>query len=204
VILSVIVPNWPALGRSGLAAAADARVARIEQIFQRHLNAVWRAARDLGVSSGDQEDVVQEVMVVCVRRLGDIEPERERAFLLATTARVVSNWRRGRRRRPADPVESVDGLGVGALDPYSNRDSPAEALEHKRELALVQAALDQMTEAQRVAFTLFQIEGLTAREVASELGLSEPVVFARVQRARSVFHRFVARAKALGQGRGPG
>jgi RNA polymerase sigma-70 factor (ECF subfamily) len=152
----------------------------------------------------DLEDVAQDVMVVCVRRLGDIEPDRERAFLLATTARVVSNWRRGRRRRPAEPVESVDGLGVGALDPYSKRDSPAEALEHKRELALVQAALEQMTEAQRVAFTLFQIEGLTAREVASELGLSEPVVFARVQRARSVFHRFVARAKALGQRRGPG
>jgi RNA polymerase sigma-70 factor (ECF subfamily) len=175
-------------------------VARIEAIFHRHLDAVWRAARDLGVVPRDLEDVVQEVLIVCVRRLHDIEPERERAFVLATTTRVAANWRRGRRRRPAEPVESLDGLGPEALEPQQSRDSPATALEHKRELELVQSALEQMTEPQRVAFTLFEIEGLTAREMAHELGLSEAVVFARVQRARAVFQRCVARAKLAPRG----
>jgi RNA polymerase sigma-70 factor (ECF subfamily) len=165
---------------------------------------VWRTARDLGVYPRDLEDVVQDVMVVCVRRLGDIDPERERAFLLATTARVVANWRRTHRRRPAEPVKCVDGLGAEALDPRVSQDDPAEALEHKRELELVQSALEQMTEPQRVAFTLFEIEGLTAREIAGELGLSEMVVFARVQRARGVFHRHVARAAGLHRGKGRG
>ncbi|HWO14992.1 MAG TPA: sigma-70 family RNA polymerase sigma factor [Polyangiaceae bacterium] len=177
-----------------------ADVERVEQIFHRHLDAVWRAARTLGVAPGDQEDVVQEVMLVCVRRLGDIEPERERAFLLATTAKVVANWRRARRRRPAEPVESVDALGVHALDPV--RDGPAEALERKRELTLVQAALEQMTEPQRTAFTLFELEGLSAREIAEQLGLSESVVFARVQRARAVFQQHVAKARRAAPERG--
>lgn len=176
-------------------------MARVEQLFHRHLDAVWRTARGLGVFSRDLEDVVQEVMVVCVRRLGDIDPERERAFLLATTARVVANWRRGRRRRPAESVESMDGLELRALEPRVSRDTPADALERKRELELVQAALTQMTDAQRVAFTLFEIEGLTAREIAAELGLSESVVFARVQRARGVFHAVVARARGLSPSR---
>jgi RNA polymerase sigma-70 factor (ECF subfamily) len=197
LILSAIVPNWPALAASAEPADASARVARVEQIFHRHLDAVWRTARGLGVFSRDLEDVVQEVMVVCVRRLGDIDPDRERAFLLATTARVVANWRRGRRRRPAVSVESMDGLEHRALEPQISRDSPAEALERKRELELVQSALTQMTDVQRVAFTLFEIEGLTAREIAAELGLSESVVFARVQRARGVFHAVVARARVL-------
>jgi RNA polymerase sigma-70 factor (ECF subfamily) len=183
---------------------AGARVARVEQIFHRHLDAVWRTARDLGVLPRDLEDVVQDVMIVCVRRLADIEPERERPFLLATTTKVVANWRRGRRRRPADPVESVEGLEGRALDPRFSRDNPGEALEHKRELELVQAALEQMTEPQRVAFTLFEIEGLTAREIADQLGLSEPVVFARIQRARGVFHRYVARTKGPAPHRGTG
>lgn len=173
----------------------DADVARVEQIFHRHLDAVWRAARTLGVAPGDQEDVAQEVMLVCVRRLGDIEPERERAFLLATTAKVVANWRRGRRRHPADPIESVDLLGSRALDPGLSRDGPVEALEHKRELELVQAALEQMTEPQRTAFTLFELEGLSAREIAEQLGSSESVVFARVSRARAVFQQYVAKAR---------
>lgn len=178
-------------------------MARVEQIFHRHLDAVWRTARALGVSPRDQEDVAQEVMLVCVRRLGDIEPERERAFLLATTSKVVANWRRARRRHPADPTESFDGLEARALDPQVTRDGPMEALEHKRELERVQAALDEMTEPQRVAFTLFEIEGLSAREIAEQLGLSEPVVFARVQRARAVFHRSVARPNAPGVSRRP-
>ena len=198
--LSTIVPPFPVL--SSAESGTDADVARVEQIFHRHLDAIWRAARTLGVAPGDQEDVVQEVMLVCVRRLGDIEPERERAFLLATTTKVVANWRRGWRRRPAEPMESVDGLAGRALAPVQKRDSPVEALEHKRELLLVQAALEQMTEPQRTAFTLFEIEGLSAHEIATQLGLSESVVFARLSRARAVFQRHVAKARRPEPSRG--
>lgn len=203
MILSIIVPNWPSLAPAA-EADAGARVERIEEIFQRHLDAVWRTARGLGVPPSDLEDVAQEVMIVCVRRLGDIEPERERAFLLATTARVVANWRRGRRRRPAESLEHLDALAHRALSPQVTRDTPADVLERKRELELVQAALMQMTDAQRVVFTLFEIEGLTAREIAAELGLSESVVFARVQRARGVFHSHVVRARGQAIARGAG
>ena len=169
-------------------------MARVEQIAHRHLDAVWRTARGLGVPSADLEDIVQEVMLVCVRRLNDIEPARERAFLLATATRVVANWRRGRRRRPAEPLGHIDELELYPLAACHEAEGPAEALEHKRELELVQAALEQMTDGQRVAFTLFEIEGLTAREIAEELGVTEAVVFARVQRGRAVFQRCVARA----------
>ena len=203
VILSTIVPNWLSLVTPEAAVARSTDAARVEQIFHRHLDAVWRTARDLGVYPRDLEDVVQEVMIVCVRRLADIEPERERPFLLATTARVVANWRRRQRRRPADPVDPLDLL-AGDVVFAGVAASPAEALEHKRELLVVQAALERMSEPQRVAFTLFEIEGLSAREIADQLGLSEPVVFSRVQRARDVFHRFVARLRSARQPGGRG
>ncbi|MEO8180642.1 MAG: sigma-70 family RNA polymerase sigma factor [Deltaproteobacteria bacterium] len=198
---SSVVPEWssPAEGVALTAtrgASADERVARVEHIVLRHLDAIWRTARELGVSTRDLDDVVQEVLIVCVRRLSDIEPERERAFLLATTSRVVANWRRSQRRRPAEPVEAVDEIAAQSLDTRSKPSNPAEMLEHKRELELVQAALEEMNEQQRVAFTLFELEELTAREIAEQLGLSEQVVFARVQRARAVFQRYVARARA--------
>lgn len=204
---STIVPNWPSLATASAAEGATASderatdVARVEAIFQRHLDAVWRTARDLGVYPRDLEDVVQEVMIVIVRRLADIEPERERPFLLATTARVVANWRRRQRRRPADPVDPLDMLANAERTVTSGAHGPAEALEHKRELLVVQAALERMSEPQRVAFTLFEIEGLSAREIAEQLGLSEPVVFSRVQRARGVFHQVVERIRST---RAPG
>lgn len=200
MILSSLVPQWsrPLDGVEVVPEAeSDARAARVERIVALYLDAIWRTARDLGVLPRDLDDVVQEVLVVCVRRLDDIEPARERAFLLATTARVVANWRRSRRRRPAEPFESMDDLGSEGIAPGTRPASPSEALERKRELELVQAALAEMTEPQREAFTLFELEELTAREIAEQLGVSEPVVFARVQRARAVFQRYVERERAL-------
>jgi RNA polymerase sigma-70 factor (ECF subfamily) len=170
----------------------EQRVARVERLVERHLVAVWCTARELGVASRDLDDVVQEVLVVCVRRLDDIDPGRERAFLLATTSRVVANWRRTQRRRPTEPLDAHE-IGTEWKDPSAR--NPAEALERKRELELVQAALNEMDEQQRTVFTLFELEELTAREIAEQLGLTESVVFARVQRARAVFQRCFSRAQ---------
>lgn len=200
MILSSLVPQWSRVlpdVELAPASSSDARAARVERIVELHLDSIWRTARDLGVLPRDLDDVVQEVLVVCVRRLDDIEPARERGFLLATTARVVANWRRGRRRRPAEPFESMDELGGESVAHSGARPaSPVEALERKRELELLQSALEEMTEPQREAFTLFELEELTAREIADQLGVSEPVVFARVQRARAVFQRYLARVRA--------
>src|SRR5262245_16102055 len=86
------------------------RSTRIEKIVRHHVDSVWRTARDLGVPARDLDDVVQEVFVVVVRRLADIDENRERAFVLATTTRVAANWRRKRRRRPEELTESMDSI----------------------------------------------------------------------------------------------
>ncbi len=165
---------------------------RVETLARNHLSAVWRTVRDLGVPPGDIEDAVQEVMVVVFRRLGDIQPGRERAFALATAARVAANFRRTRRRRPADPTAEIDERGV-ALAPGPH--DPARVAESREEMRVVRAALDEMTEPQRVAFTLFELEELSAREIAEQLGVSEKVVFARVARARVVLRARMMRLR---------
>jgi DNA-directed RNA polymerase specialized sigma24 family protein len=50
-----------------------------------------------------------------------------------------------------------------------------------------------MTEAQREAFTLFDLEQLTAPEIAEQLGVPEAAIVSRVRRARDVFKRALAR-----------
>jgi hypothetical protein len=64
---------------------------RVAGIVNAHLDAVWRTARRLGIASRDLEDVAQEVLLVVLRRVNDIESDRERAFVLATTVRVAAN-----------------------------------------------------------------------------------------------------------------
>jgi RNA polymerase sigma-70 factor (ECF subfamily) len=164
------------------------QAARLQGIVQRHLDSAWRTARDLGVPPHEVEDVVQEVLVVIVRRLADIEATRERAFVVATTARVVANWRRTRRRRPEDLTESMDSIEPTWLGERMGL-GPEQSFERNQKLALLRRALDEMPEPQRVAFTLFELEQLTAREIAEQLGVAESAVFSRVRRAWVVFRR---------------
>jgi RNA polymerase sigma-70 factor (ECF subfamily) len=170
----------------------EAPTERAAAIAEQHLDVIWRMARRLGVPTHEIEDMAQEVLVVVVRRLEHIEIGKERAFVASTTVRVASNWRRTQRRRPEDPSDALDGLasarGSGA---FAAADAE-QSLERSRRLARLERALDLMTEAQREAFMLFDLEQLTAPEIAEQLGLPEAAIVSRVRRAREVFKRALA------------
>ena len=155
---------------------------RIRELVHAHLDAICRSARRLGVSPHELEDVVQDVMLVVVRRLADIERGKERPFLVSTTVRVVANRRRQRRRRPEEPSDALDRID---LMPTATRAGEG-ALDTTRQLALLDVALEAMTEPQRAAFVLFELEELTARQIAEQLGVTEGTIVSRVRRAREV------------------
>lgn len=157
---------------------------RIQQLVHAHLDAICRTARRLGVPAGEVEDVVQDVMLVVVRRLNDIEAGKERAFLVSTTARVAANRRRRRQRRPEEPSDALDHVGDAPAAVV--RASGEGAIDTARQLALLDVALDAMTEPQRTAFVLFELEELTARQIGEQLGVSETTIVSRVRRAREV------------------
>jgi RNA polymerase sigma-70 factor (ECF subfamily) len=157
---------------------------RIHELVQAHLDAICRTARRLGVPAREVEDVVQDVMLVVVRRLTDIEAGKERAFLVSTTARVAANRRRRRQRRPEEPSDDLDRVSDGPSTAL--RASGEGAIDTARQLALLDVALDAMTEPQRTAFVLFELEELTARQIGDQLGVSETTIVSRVRRAREV------------------
>lgn len=169
------------------------RTERVVHIVRQHLDVVHRMARRLGVTSRDLEDVAQEVMLVVVRRLETIDPSKERAFVAATTVRVTANWRRQRRRRPEEPSNELELLHSlhGPQLPGTVRAQGEQGVERARKLELLSAALGSMTEPQREAFILFELEQLTAREIAEQLQQPEAAIVSRVRRARAAFASFV-------------
>lgn len=181
------VRDWPALE----ARAAESSSQRVRAIVQPHLDAVYRTARRLGVPSSDLDDVVQDVMLVVLRRAEDVEAGKERAFAIGICVRVVANWRRRRRWRPALAEDRIEALAAHDLDTAVRRPPvPAdEVAERGRQLALLERALRQMTEAQRQAFVMFELEELTAKQVSEQLGVSEGTIVSRVRRAREVLWR---------------
>lgn len=184
--------------------AAEPSSSRIRTIVHEHWDAMYQTARRLGVPSRDIEDVLQEVLVVVIRREADIVVLKERAFVVGATVRVVANWRRRARRHPEDATETVDEIAAHDVGGPPTARGGEDGVERSRRLALLQSALAAMTEPQRVAFILFELEEWTAREIAAELGASEATVVSRVRRAREVFWRFRERhresASALARG----
>jgi RNA polymerase sigma-70 factor (ECF subfamily) len=185
--------------RRSLALPASERQPDAEQrvvgIVRQHLDLVYRLARRLGVTSRDLEDVAQEVMLVVVRRLKAIDASKERAFIAATTVRVTANWRRQRRRRPEEPSDQLELLHAlnGLQLPRTTQAQGEHSVERARKLELLSAALESMTEQQRETFILFELEQLTAREIAEQLELPEAAVVSRVRRARAAFAKSLER-----------
>jgi RNA polymerase sigma-70 factor (ECF subfamily) len=157
------------------------RTARLRSMVEDHFETVWRALRRLGVPEASADDGAQQVFLVASRRLDEITRGGERGYLLGIALRVASEARRALSRRREVPIDGqeLDSTSAGA-PPHR----PDEALEQKQMLARLAVMLDQMPDELREAFVLFELEELSAPEVASVLDVPVGTVASRVRRAR--------------------
>jgi RNA polymerase sigma-70 factor (ECF subfamily) len=167
--------------------ATDPAASRLSlnDVYRTYAATAWREARRLGVSQDLAEDIMQDVFLIVKRRLPSYDGGRASlaAWVRGITRRVVANHRRTRRRAEAREQASA------APGQFS---SPEEALERKNAAVILRAFLGSLDEDKRTTFELCDIDGLSAPEVASRLGVSVNVVYSRLRRARERFERHVA------------
>jgi RNA polymerase sigma-70 factor, ECF subfamily len=162
----------------------------LRALVTAHYPFIWRSLRRLGVPAAQVDDTAQEVFFVAHRRHADIQPGRERAFLFAVALRIASSARRELARSP----EMADEVAISqAVEPAPQ---PDEAFEARRARAQLDEALDAMGYEQRAVFVLFEIEQLTAPEIASLLEIPLGTVASRLRRARKQFHIAAKRIRA--------
>ena len=160
------------------------------EFYRTHYSAARRWARNLGVSSGDVDDVVQEVFLVAMRRYSKFDGGSERGWLFAITRRVCGNFRRGRRRADArDEKSAVPGAP----------DSPDDVAMMRQAHDLMQRMLDELPEDQRLVFVLFEIEDMSANEVAEALSIEQKLVYSRLRGARERLNRMIEEHQDRGE-----
>ena len=169
-----------------MAARRAARDARLRSLVDAHFETVWRALRRLGVSELGADDGAQQVFLVVSRRLDEIQEGGERRYLLGVALRVASEIRRAIRRRREVPME---GPVAEPFEATATRLDPDEELDKKRALAMLAACLEEMPEKLREAFVLFELEELSAPEVAELLGVPVGTVASRVRLAREYIRK---------------
>src|SRR5262245_51753387 len=89
--------------------AVGHRALTLAEVYETQFDFVWRSARRLGVASLHVDDVVQEVFLVVFRRLAEFEGRSSlKTWLFGITRRVVRDHRRSARRKPAEPLGSLE------------------------------------------------------------------------------------------------
>jgi RNA polymerase sigma-70 factor (ECF subfamily) len=163
---------------------------RLASIVRQHLIFVWRSLRRLGLGPAEADDATQSVLLLLARRLGEVEPGKERGFLFASALRVASSSRRSARRQPVL-------LQPSELDAHVHpAEAPDALLERRRARELLDGILADLPLELGAVLILHEIEELSVSEMAEVLELKEGTVASRLRRARGEFERRVRRIEA--------
>jgi RNA polymerase sigma-70 factor (ECF subfamily) len=159
--------------------------ARLSAALSEHYALVWRSLRRFGVLESVVDDAAQHVFLTFAERLEDVEPDRERNFLIAVSVRVAANARRlveRAREVPLDDAQSELETGL----------TPEELLVQKQRRLVLEAALATLSLDQRVVFVLFELEGFSLPEIAESVGIPVGTATSRLRRARQHFESWVS------------
>jgi RNA polymerase sigma factor (sigma-70 family) len=163
------------MAMSGGDMGANQALAREARPLRRALSRYF--ARRLRGSS-DVDDLVQEVFVRVVARDDTTPVGHLGRYLFQTAASVLTDYARRRSARRADAHIMFDP------DLHAEMDfDPEHIVSGREDVAAATAALLSLPERTRTIFVLRRLEGVPAREVANQFGISVSAVEKHMVRA---------------------
>jgi RNA polymerase sigma-70 factor (ECF subfamily) len=169
-------------------AARSGDAAAMERLLVRAQASAYRFSVMVCGRTDETEDVMQEALVSTYKHAREIrEPEAFRAWLFRT---VRNACLLNRRKRVAEPAHLLSLDDSGAFDdpqrvePQAPSDAPEERLDAEARRRRLRRALLTLPGPQREVIVLRDLEGLSTREVAGVVHISEANVKQRLHRAR--------------------
>jgi RNA polymerase sigma-70 factor (ECF subfamily) len=151
--------------------------AEFEALYHEHIDFVWRTLRRFGVPAAALDDATQDVFVVVHRRFGAWEQRASvRAWLFGVCKRVAAKHRRGLERHARKVAALPEPAAPRELD---------ERVADRDRLERIARAIDGLAPERREVYTLAELEGLSAPEIADALGCKLNTVYSRLRRARA-------------------
>lgn len=140
------------------------------------------------------EELVQKTVFDAVRGCGSYDPSKgspgEWLFGIAR-----NNIRLEMRKRASRP--SVDGDISSYVEAMDREALPDEVLEQKETAMVVRAALSRLESKEQAVLRAKYIEGLSARDIAGQIGITEKAVHSLLYRARISLRRELKRMTSL-------
>jgi RNA polymerase sigma-70 factor (ECF subfamily) len=176
-------------------------IIRFDQLYRQHVDRVFRFAQRLCGQSEDAQDLVQDTFLNAFRGLDQFRGEAKLSTWLYTiAARACIHMRRKRKGEPERELSLDEFIpsseGEFRLQVPTEGFTPEEALENKQLRRALQQAVLKLPKKYRVVLVLRDMEGLSAKEVGTIVGLNERAVKSRLHRAR-LFVRKELSAKGM-------
>lgn len=150
--------------------------------------------RRSGSLASDIDDVIQEAYCR-LAGLGSVAHiANGRAYFFRTARNIAIEKIRHARIVRIDCVTEIDALNVVDDEP-----SPERVVAGRRELGRVQQLIEELPERCRQIFTLRRIHGLSQKEIAARLGVTENVVETQSARGLRLILRALSEASTQDQ-----
>ncbi|MFM8552967.1 MAG: RNA polymerase sigma factor [Nitrospiraceae bacterium] len=176
-----------------------------DRLYRDHVDRIFRFAQRLCGQAEDAKDLVQDTFLNAYRGLDQFRGEAKLSTWLYTIASRACL--RMRRKRMGEPERE---LSLDEFIPTSDGEfrlqvawaglTPEEALANKELRGALDHAIQQLPKKYRLVLVLRDMEGLSAKDVGSIMGLNERAVKSRLHRAR-LFVRKELSANGLDGGR---
>jgi RNA polymerase sigma factor (sigma-70 family) len=172
----------------------DWTVADLASLYSDYRLSLISQARRMLRSDSEANEVVQEAFIKFILAAPELDTkERALAYMRATVNNLSLNVIRARGSRPnlvaLDSDTSEERLAEIAVENYIPSD---EAINTAEDAAIIKLALSKLSPAERAALVMWEMEGRSTSEIASELGIKESAVRHTVSRARASLRRVLS------------
>ncbi len=177
--------DTPDEGSGLIEAARSGDLAAFEALMRQYERLVLVTAWRLLGSLEDAKDASQEVFLRLYRNLAKLErSDSLSGWLYRVTVNVCHDLRR--RRRPEASVEEAGDAPAPEADPQ-------QALTQAERRRALDLCLRRLSERERAAVVLRDLEGLSTEEVARILGSTQATVRSQISQARIKMKSFLER-----------
>jgi RNA polymerase sigma-70 factor (ECF subfamily) len=174
-----IDPGWEALAR---VAAGDSGA--FAGLVEAHQERLLRLCERLLGDAEEARDAAQEVFLKAYRKAADFRPQGQvYTWLYRIATNHCLNKLRRRRLVRFIPWEDPGEREIAPFDPPDQAPDPATALEARRRWQQTRRAIARLPVNQRAVLVLARFEGMSYRQIAETLGISEGAVESRLFRA---------------------
>lgn len=185
---SSIAGAVPTLNRPGVSSGVDKALLR--RLVADNYQFIWRILSRLRVSADDVDDATQQVFVVLLSKANlALKPGSERSYLFGIAIRTAQEFRRKTVTQRARAVSEAADLS----DEKNCAESIAEQRNARR---ILDEILETLPEQVKIVFILFELEGMSAREIAELTDTPMGTVASRLRRGRELFEQRVEEYKS--------